>query len=55
MNGARFVSVNDDFDTVDGMTDQRTASGAKIRIPITNRFNEQVSVEIKQKVERRFH
>lgn len=51
VNGVRFVSVNDDFDTVDGMTDLRTESGAKIRIPITNRFNEQVSIEIKQKVE----
>lgn len=51
MNGVRFVSVNDDFDTVDGLTDQSHPHGARIRIPIKNAFNEQVTAEIKQKVE----
>ena len=51
MNGVRFVSINDDFDTVDGLTDQSNPHGARIRIPIKIAFNEQVTVEIKQKVE----
>lgn len=55
MNGARFVSINDDFDTVDGLTNQSNPHGARIRIPIKNAFNEQVTVEIKQKVEATLH
>jgi len=51
MNGVRFVSINDDFDTVDGLTNQSHPPGSRIRIPIKNAFNEQVTVEIKQKVE----
>ena len=51
MNGVRFVSINDDFDTVDGLTDLSRPHGARVRIPIKNAFNEQVTVEIKQKVE----
>lgn len=51
MNCVRFVSINDDFDTVNGLTDQSHPHGARIRIPIKNAFNEQVAVEIKQKVE----
>ena len=51
MNCVRFVSIYDNFDTVDGLTDQSNPHGARIRIPIKNAFNEQVTVEIKQKVE----
>ena len=51
MNCVRFVSINDDFDTVNGLTDQSHPHGARIHIPIKNAFNEQVAVEIKQKVE----
>ena len=51
MNCVRFVSINDDFDTVNSLTDQSHPHGARIRIPIKNAFNEQVAVEIKQKVE----
>ena len=51
MNGVRLVSINDDFDAVDGITDQSHPHGARILIPIQNAFNEQVTVEIKQKVE----
>lgn len=51
MNGVRLVSINDDFDTVDGLTDQSHPHGTRIRIPIKNAFNEQVTVEIKQNVE----
>lgn len=51
MNCVRFVSINDNFDTVDGLTDQSNLHGSRIRIPIKNAFNEQVAVEIKQKVE----
>ena len=51
MNCVRFVSINDNFDTVDGLTDQSNPHGSRIRIPIKNAFNEQVAAEIKQKVE----
>lgn len=51
MNCVRFVSINDYFDTVDGLTDQSNPHGSRIRIPIKNAFNEQVAAEIKQKVE----
>ena len=50
-NGVRFVSVNDQFDTIDGITNQKNPYSSKIRMPITNAFNEQVSIEIKKKVE----
>lgn len=55
MNCVRFVSINDDFDTVNGLTDQSHPHGARIRIPIMNAFNEQVTVEIKKKVEATLH
>ena len=51
VNGVRFVSVNDQFDTIDGITNREHPYSSKIRIPITNAFNEQVSIEIKKKVE----
>ena len=49
----RFVSVNDQFDTIDGMTNQNRAIPiqSSIRIPLLNLFNEQVSVETQKKVE----
>ncbi len=50
-HGVRFVSVNDQFDTIDGITNQEHPYSSKIRVPITNAFNEQVSIEIKKKVE----
>lgn len=50
-NGVRFVSVNDQFDTIDGITNQECPYSSKTRVPITNAFNEQVSIEIKKKVE----
>ena len=39
MNGVRFVSINDDFDTVDGLTDQSHPHGARIRIPINLQYS----------------
>ena len=48
-NGVRFVSVNDQFDTIDGITNQERPYSSRIRVPITNAFNEQVSIEIKRK------
>ena len=48
--GVRFVSINDQFDTVDGITDQRQ-SGMKNRIPLINAFNEQVTIVMKKKME----
>ena len=49
--GVRFVSVNDHFDTIDGITNQDRPSGSSIRVPITNAFNEQISIDTKKKVE----
>ena len=50
--GVRFVSINDQFDTTDGMTNQNkeTPIQSSIRIPLINLFNEQVSIETKIKV-----
>ena len=50
-HGVRFVSVNDQFDTIDGIINQEHPYSSRIRVPITNAFNEQVSIEIKKKVE----
>lgn len=52
-NGVRFVSITDQFDTIDGITNQNkeVPVQSSIRIPLINLFNEQVSVEIKKKVE----
>ncbi len=46
----RFVSVNDQFDTADGITNHATYSKNGIRIPLTNALNEQFSLDIKKKV-----
>lgn len=45
----RFVSVNDHFDTIDGINNQEAESGSRVRIPIVNAFNEQVSLDIQKK------
>lgn len=45
----RFVSVNDHFDTIDGINNQEAESGSRVRIPIINAFNEQVSLDIQKK------
>lgn len=49
----RFVSINDQFDTTDGITnrDKSVYIQPSTRIPLINLFNEQVSVETKMKVE----
>ena len=47
----RFVSVNDLFDTIDGINSQEENTGSRIRIPITNAFNEQVSLDIRKKTQ----
>jgi len=49
----RFVSINDQFDTIDGMTNQNPNAPIKssTHIPLINLLNEQVSVDIKKKVE----
>ena len=52
-NNVRFVSINDQFDTTDGITN-RDKSGfiqSRTRTPLINLFNEQVSIETKMKVE----
>lgn len=50
-NGVRFVSVNDHFDTIDGITNLIHSCSSRIRIPITNAFSQQVSIEIIKKLE----
>ena len=45
----RFISVNDHFDTIDGINNQEAESGSRVRIPIINAFNEQVSLDIQKK------
>lgn len=45
----RFVSVNDHFDTIDGINNQEAENGSRVRIPIINAFNEQVSLDIQKK------
>ena len=47
----RFVSVNDRFDTIDGITDQSSPVNSRIRIPLLNVFNEQVPRDIQEKVQ----
>ena len=48
----RFVSINDQFDTIDGITNQNkeVPIQSRVRIPLINLFNEQVSIETKLKV-----
>lgn len=49
----RFVSIYDQFDTIDGITnrDKSAYIQSSTRIPLINLFNEQVSIETKMKVE----
>ena len=51
--GVRFVSINDQFDTTNGITNQnkQVPIQSSSRISLTNLLNEQVSVETKKKVE----
>ena len=49
--GVRFVSVSNHFDTIDGITNQNRPSVSNIRVPLINAFNEQISTDIKKKVE----
>lgn len=49
IKNVRFVSVTDQFDTVNGLTDLSTPKRSQIRIPLTNVFNEQAAVDIKNK------
>ncbi len=49
----RFISINDQFDTTDGITnrDKSTYIQSRTRIPLINLLNERVSIETKMKVE----
>ena len=49
----RFVSINDHFDTTDGISnrDKSAYIQSSTRVPLINLFNEQVVVETKMKVE----
>jgi DNA invertase Pin-like site-specific DNA recombinase len=46
----RFVSVNDHFETIDGINNLEQETSSRVRIPITNAFNEQVSLDIQKKM-----
>ncbi len=52
-NNIRFVLINDQFDTTNGITNEDKSAyvQSRTRIPLINLFNEQVSIEIKMKVE----
>ena len=50
-HGVRFVSVNDQFDTIDGIANQERPASSRMVVPIKNLLNEQVSNEIKKNVE----
>ena len=49
----RFISINDQIDTTDGITnrDKSAYIQSRTRIPLINLFNERVSIETKMKVE----
>lgn len=49
LKNVRFVSVTDQFDTINGLSDQSSPKRSQIRIPLTNVFNEQVATDIKKK------
>lgn len=52
-NNVQFVSINAQFDSIDGITnrDKSAYIQSGIRIPLINLFNERVSIETKMKVE----
>lgn len=52
-NNIRFVSINDQFDTINGITNRNKSAyiQSSTRVPLINLFNEQVSIETKMKVE----
>lgn len=50
-HGVRFVSVNDQFDTIDGIANQEHPASSRMTVPIKNLLNEQVLNEIKKNVE----
>lgn len=49
LKNVSFVSVTDQFDTINGLTDQSSPKRSQIRIPLTNVFNEQAVIDIKKK------
>jgi hypothetical protein len=52
-NNIRFVSIDDPFDTTDGIANRNKSEyiQSSTRIPLINLFNEQVSMETKMKIE----
>jgi len=47
----RFVSVNDHFETINGIDNLEQETSSRIRIPIINAFNEQISLDIQKKTQ----
>jgi len=49
--GVRFISISDQFDTVDGITDVSSEKAPGLRIPIANIFNEEYAADISRKTQ----
>ena len=49
LHRVRFVSVNDQFDTIDGINNQ--LGDFKVCVPLTNAFHEETTLDIKRKTE----
>lgn len=49
--GVRFMSVLDDFDTLDGVTDILSGATPGLRIPLVNLFNQEYSADISCKTQ----
>ena len=49
--GVRFISISDQFDTMDGITDTSSEQAPGLRIPITNIFNEEYVADISRKTQ----
>ena len=50
-HGVRFVSVNDQFDTIDGIENQEQPASSRMTVPVKNLLNEQILNEIRKNVE----
>ena len=49
LKNVHFVSVTEQFDTINGLIDQSSSKRSQIRIPLTSVFNEHAVIYIKKK------
>jgi len=49
--GVRFISISDQFDTMDGITGTSSEQAPGLRIPIANIFNEEYAADISRKTQ----